>query len=149
MLDRSPLIGSVRPPQPLGRCTVMAGKAKRAAARQGELSRRRKKGQRGPSGAPPTAPQQPPNGGGATLAMEAAGTVSVASGAGELEQATAAAAPAPAPAPAPQPTAQPRPPARQRGERPAAYGFVGAELRRIGVLATVAVAALVALSFVL
>ena len=123
----------------------MAGKAKRAAARQGELSRRRKKGQRGPSGAPPTAPQQPPNGGGATLAMEAAGTVSVASGAGELEQATAAAAPAPAP----QPTAQPRPPARQRGERPAAYGFVGAELRRIGVLATVAVAALVALSFVL
>jgi hypothetical protein len=38
---------------------------------------------------------------------------------------------------------------RQRGERPAAYNYVGAELRRIGALATVVVAALVAISFVL
>ena len=38
---------------------------------------------------------------------------------------------------------------RPRGERPAAYNYVGSELRRIGVLATVVVAALVAISFVL
>ena len=75
------------------------------------------------------------------MAMEAAGAVSTASVAAEAKQ--------PAAAPAPRPITPPRPQARLRGERPAAYNFVGAELRRIGVLATVAVAALVALSFVL
>ena len=34
----------------------MAGKARRAAARQSQLNRRKKKGQRGPSGIPSTAP---------------------------------------------------------------------------------------------
>ena len=57
--------------------------------------------------------------------------------------------PAPVAAPATQPPPSPRPQARARGERPTAYNYVGSELRRIGVLATVAVAALVALSFVL
>ena len=125
----------------------MAGKAKRAAARQGELSRRRKKGQRGPNGIPATAPRpspQAPNGGGATLAMEAAGAVSGGTAVADPIQ------PAPVAAAAPQPaTPVRRPQARVRGERPAAYNYVGTELRRIGVLATVAVATLVGLSFVL
>ena len=51
--------------------------------------------------------------------------------------------------PAPQPVVQPRGQGRQRGERPAAHHYVGSELRRIGVLTTAVVAALVALSFVL
>lgn len=124
----------------------MAGKSKRVAARQGELSRRRKKGQRGPNGIPATAPRPSPqasNGRGATLAMEAAGIVSGGTAVAEPIQPTPAAA-------APQPAAPVRrPQARVRGERPAAYNYVGTELRRIGVLATVAVAALVGLSFVL
>ena len=127
----------------------MAGKGRRAAARQGELSRRRKRGQRAPSGSPSTNPpgtpvQQPTNGSGATLAMEAAGAVAAASTVAEPVQSQAVAA-----APAPQPVTPPRGQGRQRGERPAAYNYVGAEVRRIGVLTTGVAAALVALSFVL
>ena len=122
----------------------MAGKGRRAAARQGELSRRRKRGQRGPSGVPATPPLpeelQPSNGGGLTLAVEAAGAVSAAAGAEPVQAAVV---------PAPQPVVQPRGQGRQRGERPAAHHYVGSELRRIGVLTTAVVAALVALSFVL
>ena len=75
--------------------------------------------------------------------MEAAGSVSGGTAVAESAQ------PAPVPAAVPRPAAAPRTPARVRGERPAAYNYVGSELRRIGALATVAVAALVALSFVL
>ena len=75
--------------------------------------------------------------------MEAAGAVSGGTAVAEPTQ------PAPIAAAAPQPVAPTRPQARIRGERPAAYNYVATELRRIGVLATVAVAALVALSFVL
>lgn len=74
--------------------------------------------------------------------MEAAGAVSTVSMA-EPEQA------APVAPPVAQPAEPDRPQARLRGDRPTAYNYVGMELRRIGVLATVAVAALVALSFVL
>ena len=73
--------------------------------------------------------------------MEAAGVVSTGAAVTEPTQ------PAPVAA-APQPSTPTRPQARVRGERPTAYNYVGAELRRIGVLATVAVAALVGLSFV-
>ena len=124
----------------------MAGKARRAASRQGELARRRKRGQRGPSGVPANGPQpaqQAVFNGGATLVVEAAGAMASSPAAQEPESVPVAAAPTP------QPVAQPRAPGRQRGERPAAYNYVGAELRRIGVLSTVVVAALVALSFVL
>ncbi len=123
----------------------MAGKARRAAARQGELARRRKKGQRGPSGVPSSEPhptQRTSNGSTPALAMEAAGAVASAAAAAEPEQRPQVAAPVP------QPAAQPRAQGRQRGERPAAYNYVGTELRRIGVLATAVVAVLVALSFV-
>ncbi len=123
----------------------MAGKARRAAARQGELGRRRKKG-RGPSGAPAIGgrpdEQGPLNSIGGALAMEAAGVATTAASFEEQEQT------APVVAPAPQPAMQSRGRGRQRGERPAAYNYVGTELRRIAALATVVLAALVVISFV-
>ena len=76
--------------------------------------------------------------------MEAAGAVSAPAAVAEPQP-----APAPADAPVQQAPAQPRGVSRQRGERPAAYNYVGSEMRRIGVLATVVVAALVAISFVI
>ena len=48
----------------------------------------------------------------------------------------------------PRPASQPRNQARLRGDGSAAYNYVGSEVRRIAMLATVAVAALVGLSFV-
>ena len=127
----------------------MAGKSRRVASRQGELSRRRKRPQRGPSGIPatPARPQPQENGGAAVLAVEAAVS-------GDSPAVAQQAAPAPTPAaaerPAPQSGAgQNRGQGRTRGERPAAYNYVGAELRRIGILSTVVVAALIAISVVL
>ena len=127
----------------------MAGKSRRVASRQGELSRRRKRAQRGPSGIPatPARPQPQENGGGGVLAVEAA--VSGASPA-VAQQAAPARTPAAAERPAPQSSAsQNRGQGRTRGERPAAYNYVGSELRRIGILSTVVVAALIAISVVL
>ena len=129
----------------------MAGKSRRVASRQGELSRRRKRAQRGPSGIPstPARPQPQTNGGSAAaLAVEGAGSASTASVA-VAQQATPAPPPAATERPSPQSSARPRGQARSRGERPAAYNYVGAELRRIGLLSTVVVAALVAISIVL
>ncbi len=129
----------------------MAGKARRAAARQSELSRRRKKGQRGPSGIPATSqpPDQPGPGGGApALAMQGAGVVSGASAVGPLDD-----MPEPVVEPTtqavPQATTRPRASGRLRGDRPTAYNYVGSEMRRIAALTTVVLAAVVALSFVL
>ena len=127
----------------------MAGKSRRVASRQGELSRRRKRTQRGPSGIP--AVRSPGAPGGSASAMEA-----VAVGAAAGASATSAppeSAPAPAaPATSGRPgaaAAQSRGPVRARGERPAAYNYVGAELRRIGILSVVALGALIGLAFVL
>ena len=125
----------------------MAGKARRAAARQSELSRRRKKGQRGPTGipaAPRPSEQQAPSGGGAALAMEGAGVVSTAPAVTQREESRE-----PVATPAVQATSRNRGQGRFRGERPAAYNYVGAEMRRIAALTTVVLAAVVALSFVL
>lgn len=127
----------------------MAGKSRRVASRQGELSRRRKRAQRGPSGIPatPARPQPQENGGGAVLAVEAA-----ASGASPAVAQQAAPAPTPAAAERPVPQSRAgenRGQRRTRGERPAAYNYVGAELRRIGILSTVVLAALIAISVVL
>ena len=129
----------------------MAGKSRRVASRQGELSRRRKRAQRGPSGIPATPghPQPQQNGGGAAaLAVETAGSAAPAAVA---QQAASASAPvAAAERPAPQSSAvQNRGQGRVRGDRPAAYNYVGSELRRIGILSTVVVAALIAISVVL
>ena len=127
----------------------MAGKSRRVASRQGELSRRRKRAQRGPSGVPatPARPQPQQNVGGApALAVETAGSAAPAA-------ITPQVAPAPAPAAAerqsPQSAVQPRGQGRARGERPAAYNYVGAELRRIGILSTVVVTALIVIAVVL
>ena len=122
----------------------MAGKARRAAARQGELSRRRKRTQRGPSGVP-AVPAQQQNDLTVAVANDAADTMAIQP---QAEQAAATAAPAVAPRPA-QVSAPQRFQGRQRGERPAAYNYVGAELRRIAMLSTVVIAALVVLSVVL
>ena len=128
----------------------MAGKSRRVASRQGELSRRRKRAQRGPSGIPatPARPQPQHNGGGAAaLAVEAAGSAAPAAVA---QQAAPAPAPAAAERQSPQSAVQTRgQQGRPRGERPTAYNYVGSELRRIGILSTVVVAALIAISVVL
>ncbi len=127
----------------------MAGKSRRVASRQGELSRRRKRAQRGPSGIPstPARPQPQPNGGGAAaLAVEGAGS---ATSVAVAQQATPAPTPSATERPSPQSAARPRGQGRSRGERPAAYNYVGSELRRIGLLSTVVVAALIAISIVL
>ncbi len=64
-------------------------------------------------------------------------------------QQTSPSAAAPAARPAPRSAAQPRGQGRLRGDRPAAYNYVGAELRRIALLSTAVLAALVVLSVVL
>ena len=126
----------------------MAGKARRAAARQSELSRRRKKSQRGPSGIPSAAPRspQPTGGNSAALAVEGAAAISGAATAAVAEPVQDSSAAEPA---APRPAQQVRSRGRTRGERPTAYNYVGSEVRRIAALTSVAVAALVALSFVI
>ena len=128
----------------------MAGKARRAAARQGELSRRKKRGQRGPSGIPTTAaPQQEAaqNVTGTAVAESATAPSDVD---GETQQPQSAVATVAAPAVRPSyQSPQPRGQGRTRGERPTAYNYVGSELRRIAALSTVVLAALVALSFVI
>ena len=127
----------------------MAGKSRRVASRQGELSRRRKRTQRGPSGIPAV---RSPGAPGGSAAMEA---VAVGAAAGAATSAPPESAPAPAaPATSGRPgatagAAQSRGPVRARGERPAAYNYVGAELRRIGILSVVALGALIGLAFVL
>lgn len=160
----------------------MADKGRRAAARQGQLSRRRKKGQRGPSGIPQIQHPGGPAAFGASTGSIAETRDAAASAAAESDSdsatatATATAAPAAAPrragaapgrapaatapassngaaatAPAsaaPRGQTAPRSP-RVRNERPPAYNYVGAELRRIGVLSLSVVAALVVLGIVL
>ena len=128
----------------------MAGKSRRVASRQGELSRRRKRTQRGPSGIP--AVRSPGAPGGSAAAMEAV-AVGAAAGASATaappESAPASAAPATSGRPVVTAAQQSRGPVRARGERPAAYNYVGAELRRIGILSVVALGALIGLAFVL
>lgn len=128
----------------------MAGKARRAASRQGQL--RRKKQTKGPSGIPSTPSRVP--------APETEEDVPVAAGAQEADidvDALVAAEAAVAP-----PSSRPPPAARTpsgefsgqgqgrlRGERPAAYLYVGAEFRRILSLTGAVLAALIVLGIVL
>ncbi len=128
----------------------MAGKARRAASRQGQL--RRKKQTKGPSGIPSTARQ--------AVVPETEEDVPVPAGVqGSDIDADALAAAEAAVAP---PTSRPAPTARTprgefagqgqgrlRGERPAAYLYVGAEFRRILVLTSAVLAALIVLGIVL
>ncbi len=124
----------------------MAGKARRAAARQGELSRRRKRGQRGPSGIPASLAQdQQDNGRPVAVSAGAAEDAETPANAVQQAQPAVATAARPSSRAATLPGGQ----GRLRGERPAAYNYVGSELRRIGVLATAVIAALIVLSFVI
>ena len=127
----------------------MAGKARRAASRQGELGRRRKKNQRGPAGVP-SVTAQPSQISGTRVAVANSGDAdaSLEDGASRVPGAAAEVAPQ-APRFPVRPAPQSRPQGRIRGERPAAYNYVGSELRRIALLSTAVLAALVVLSVVL
>ena len=135
----------------------MAGKARRAATRQGQL--KRKKNVKGPSGIPTgrrvSAPVAP-------VAPAADDTTAAPAGVEEADyddspEEIAAAETAVSPQPArPSPAARtPRGQfagqgqGRLRGERPAAYLYVGSEFRRILVLTSAMVAALVVLGIIL
>ena len=123
-------------------------KARRAASRQGQL--KRKKNTKGPSGIPSTLR-------GATV-PETEDSIAVPAGveeddidaealaAGEAAVAPQASRPAPA---ARTPRGEFSNQGRLRGERPAAYLYVGAEFQRILVLTSAIVAALVILGIVL
>ena len=128
----------------------MAGKAHRAAARQAQVNRRRKKTQRGPSGIPTAladAEAQSDAGAGAA-AVATNGDVAVAPPPGPVGERVAAPRTTAAPR-AVRPNASPQGAGRIRGERPAAYNYVGAELRRIGVLSVSVIAVLVVLGILL
>ena len=113
----------------------MPGKARRVASRQAQLGRRRKRQQKGPSGV------SLPDAGSITADGEPSTDAGL--------QAPDAVDPVPSPSPAPAPAPVVRSPAlprsamhpssstfaRVRGERPPAQAYIGAELKRILVMA--------------
>ena len=132
----------------------MAGKARRAASRQGRL--KRKKNVKGPSGIPtgrrvsaPVAPAADDT----TAAPAGVEEADYDDSPEELAAAEAAVSPQPArPSPAartPRGQFAGQGQGRLRGERPAAYLYVGSEFRRILVLTSAMVAALVVLGIIL
>lgn len=134
----------------------MAGKGRRTASRQAELNRRRKKGSKGPSGIPASAQRVtgPEGREPVAVAVGAEDAELVALEAQQTNGVRADAAPAAPRASRPSPVARtPRGEAaglsRLRGERPAAYLYVGAELRRILILTAGILAALVVLGILL
>ena len=119
----------------------MAGKSRRVASRQSQLTRRKKRQQRGPSGIPAA--------GGIPVGVvedngadDTAGTLASA----EAQPAGAAVATA---APATAAPSQTRHPSRPREERPSANTYMMPEIRRILIMATVGFAVLIALTFLL
>ena len=119
----------------------MAGKSRRVASRQSQLTRRKKRQQRGPSGTP-AAERQPVGVGADTGADASAGTLPDA-----LPQSQSAAVEPSVPAPAARTPI--RSPSRSRDERPSAATYMGPELRRILVMGTTGFVVLVILKFVL
>ena len=132
----------------------MAGKGRRTASRQGQL--KRKNNQKGPSGIPGTRPQVEESENDDAVAVPAGvDDTEISASDGEETGAVAAVAHAPSePRPAPA-TRTPRGEFagqgqnRLRGERPAAYLYVGAEFRRILILTSGIVAVLIVLGIVL
>ena len=132
----------------------MAVKGRRTASRQGQL--KRKKNQKGPSGIPGTRPQVEESENDDAVAVPAGvDDTEISASGGEETGAVAAVAQARS-----EPRAEPvaRTPRgefagqgqnRLRGERPAAYLYVGAEFRRILILTSGIVAALIVLGIVL
>ena len=113
----------------------MPGKARRVASRQAQLNRRKRQ-QRGPSGIPAVE---------ATAATEdqqsAEETASQANGVVNSSEATADAPAATAAARAPRPAG----PGRLRREHVASANYIGAELRRILIMGSVILVALIVL----
>ena len=135
----------------------MAGKSRKVASRQAQLNRKRKKTQKGPSGIPTSR---------RVADSDVEEAVAVAAGAADAEleapEVTGDSAVAVGEAPATPRASRPSPVARTprreisgegqgrlRGERPAAYLYIGAEFRRIMVLTAVIFAALIVLGIVL
>ena len=118
----------------------MPGKARRVAARQSQLNRRRKKQQRGPSGTPLAVPAQ--------VLVNDGPSDEVAVQPKETEAPAPVSRRAPSVAAPPGPAGQPRS-ARIRGERPDAYNYVGPEIRRILAMAGVVMVALAVLGVLL
>ena len=127
----------------------MAGKARRAASRQGQL--KRKKQTKGPSGIPSTvrnvvapeageAPNGPTNASEANIDPEALETKETAAPSSLSRSAAVR-------TPRGEFTAHGQ--GRLRGERPAAYLYVGAEFRRILALTSAVLATLIVLGIVL
>lgn len=121
----------------------MPGKARRIASRQAQLSRRRKRQQRGPSGIP-----TPPPAGTEVDGRAVGATVPQAAEATEAVPVTGRPRPGSAPA-RPTPVSPAARPIRARGERPSTYNYVGSELRRILILAGSVVAIIIVLAIVL
>ena len=139
----------------------MAGKSRKVASRQAQLNRKRKKAQKGPSGIPTDAQR--------VAVPDVEDAVAVPAGVEGAELGVPDApevareptvpvrdVPASPRASRPSPVAQtPRGesagqgPGRLRGERPAAYLYVGAEFRRIMALTGAILAALIVLGIVL
>ena len=121
----------------------MAGKARRAASRQAQLNRRRKRQQRGPSGIPP-----PPSTGTDVDGRAVGAAVPQANEAAAATPATGRQRRSPAAA-RPAAVTPSAPPLRVRGERPSTYNYVGSELRRILIMAGSVVAIIIVLGIVL
>ena len=129
----------------------MAGKARRAATRQGQL--KRKKNVKGPSGIPTGRRVSAPVAPDTTAAPAGVEEADYDDSPEEIAAAEAAVSPQPArPSPAarsPRGQFAGQGQGRLRGERPAAYLYVGSEFRRILVLTSAMVAALVVLGIIL
>ena len=129
----------------------MAGKARRAASRQGQL--KRKKNVKGPSGIPTGRRVAAPAVDDTTAAPTGVEEADYDASPEEIAVAEAAVSPQPArPSPAartPRGEFAGQGQGRLRGERPAAYLYVGSEFRRILVLTSAMVAALVVLGIIL
>ena len=134
----------------------MAGKGRRTASRQAELNRRRKRGAKGPSGIPSNAQGAADPEGQEPVAVSV-GVEDAELDSSEAQQANGVRvgnAPVAPRASRPSPVARtPRGESagqgRLRGERPAAYLYVGAELRRITILTVAILATLVVLGILL
>ena len=111
----------------------MPSKGKRVAVRESNLRRRRSnRSASGPAGVAAGAVLDGGDGGGSAASATATATGTAAAGTARTVGGW--------------PASQPR---GRRRERPAAYNHVGSELIRIGIFASVALAALIAVSFVL
>ena len=130
----------------------MAGKSRRVASRQAQLGRKRKKQPKG--AAAPTSTVMAP--------VEVDGQHTETAVPRVVEPTTPTPSPTPSPATAPvpaRPTATPavaprsasasRTPGRARGERLATSSYIGAEMRRILILAVAVLVIIVVLGFIL